>query len=328
MSRRNALQIDRQAKPNRCKLKVTVALTATLLLLAAPVLAGGLPMVDAHYQIDGDTDMAVVIKTMGQAGIGRVLLSPRFRRKPADILALARAHPDRVTATVRTKTKLYFKGHKGTPFFRRFLSREIPAGDYGAMAEVIMWHAQKGNKAGQFIIAPDDPRVRVYLDAALENQWPFIPHIEFAAAGADRAPFMAMMAAMLRRYPDHPMALIHMGQIDDPRDVRQMLGDHPNLYFLTSHCNPISRSQSKQPWTNLFDGARLKPAWIKLMIDHPDRFILAFDNVFPEHWGGHYISQARLWRRALADLPDPVAHAIAHENAERLWRLPATPLVR
>ena len=53
---------------------LTAALTAILLLLAAPVQAGGLPMVNAHSQIDGDTDMDVVIKTMDQAGIGRVLL--------------------------------------------------------------------------------------------------------------------------------------------------------------------------------------------------------------------------------------------------------------
>ncbi len=313
------------------------AITATILLAtvcqdgAAQSVGPGkgvafdLPMVDAHTQIDGDTEMEVVLRNMDRAGIGRALLSPRFRRPPADILALARAHPDRITATVRTKTKAYFKGRKGTAFFRKFLKREIAAGDYGAIAEVIMWHAQKGNRAGQFVIAPDHERVQVYLDAAIAHGWPFIIHIEFAAAGADRAPFMAMMRAMLRRYPDHPMALIHMGQIDDPDEARALIEAHPNLHFLTSHCNPITMSDSRQPWANLFDGENIKPAWAALMTDHPDRFILAFDNVFPEHWGGYYISQARHWRRALRDLPEEVAHAIAHRNAERLWRLPPTP---
>jgi hypothetical protein len=29
----------------------------------------------------------------------------------------------------------------------------------------------------------------------------------------------------------------------------------------------------------------------------------------------------KYWRKAMADLPDDVAHAIAHGNAERLWRI-------
>ncbi len=304
------------------------ALALLLLLLASRLVwAAELPLLDAHSQIDGDTDMDLVIRTMNRAGIGRVLLSPRFRRAPADILALARAHPDRITATVRTKTKAYFRGRKGIAFFRRFVGKEIAAGSYGALAEVILWHAQKGNKAGKFVIAPDHAKVGVYLDAAMEHRWPFILHIEFAAAGDDRAPFMAKMKALLERHPGHPMALIHMGQIDDPVEARALLEAHRNLHFLTSHSNPITVARSRQPWANLFDGERLKPAWAKVMADHPDRFILAFDNVFPEHWGGFYVAQARHWRRALAHMPLAVAEAIAHKNAERLWRLPPTLIV-
>ena len=49
--------------------------------------------------------------------------------------------------------------------------------------------------------------------------------------------------------------------------------------------------------------------------------ILNFDNVWPDHWGPDYVQQAALWRETLATLPPAVAHMIAHENAERLWRL-------
>ena len=49
--------------------------------------------------------------------------------------------------------------------------------------------------------------------------------------------------------------------------------------------------------------------------------MLGFDNVFEEHWGRLYVEQVALWREALATLPRDVAHAIAHRNAERLWKL-------
>ncbi len=63
------------------------------------------------------------------------------------------------------------------------------------------------------------------------------------------------------------------------------------------------------------------------MHSHPDRFILAFDNVWEDNWGEYYLSQIRSWRKALGDLPPDAAHAVAHRNAERLWRLPpAKPL--
>ena len=59
------------------------------------------------------------------------------------------------------------------------------------------------------------------------------------------------------------------------------------------------------------------------MENHPGRFILNFDNVWPEHWSDdYYVEQARLWQDTLQTMPSDVAHAIAHRNAERLWRLP------
>ena len=59
-----------------------------------------------------------------------------------------------------------------------------------------------------------------------------------------------------------------------------------------------------------------------LVIKHPERFILAFDNVLEDHWSDYYLEQVAVWRKALADLPPDVAHALAHRNAERLWHLP------
>ena len=71
----------------------------------------------------------------------------------------------------------------------------------------------------------------------------------------------------------------------------------------------------------MFDGDYLSADWKQLIVKYPDRFILGFDNVYVEHWGQFYLDQVALWREALKELPVEVAHAIAHGNAERLWRL-------
>lgn len=276
-----------------------------------------IPFIDAHSQVDHNTDIEKVVPLMDRAGVARTILSTRFQRSSADVVAYAARFPDRITAAVKTKTKHFMKGRRGFP--RVFLD-ELAQYEFGAMPEIILWHAQKGNRAGQAIIPPDDQRVQVFLDVAREKGWPVIPHIEFASAGADRAPFMDKLESVMAANRDLSFALIHMGQLDAAETAR-LIAAHPNVHFLTSHCNPVS-ARNNQPWSNLFSGNSLKPEWRTLITENPDRFILAFDNVFPEQWGSFFLEQVAVWRRALAELPEAVAHAIAHRNAERLWRLP------
>lgn len=118
---------------------------------------------------------------------------------------------------------------------------------------------------------------------------------------------------------EHPFLLIHLGQLA-PAEAGRRLAGHSNLGFLTSVTNPIVTETSKQPWTNMFAGDALTPDWRALILAYPGRFVMAFDLVWPEHFGDTYVRQVAFWRRALNDLSVPVAHAIAHKNAERLWR--------
>lgn len=299
-------------------------------LAAAFGLAVGIPgagadnirLIDAHSQFDRDVDPQDIIRLMDEGGISRVILAVRGGAKARDLRALARRHPGRITPAVKTKGGKYRRNH---PKYYKKLKKQLGKPEYGAMAEVIMWHAAKGNpdnpKAPEVVVHPQDERVQFVLRAAIERGWPFIIHIEFAAAGSDRDAFMAEFEALLAQHPDHPFALIHMGQLE-AKDVRRLIETHKNVHFLTSHANSVITHDSRQPWVDMFDDEKLTSAWKDLMTRYPDRFILAFDNVWARHWGPDYLRQIALWRKALAALPHEAAHAIAHGNAERLWRLP------
>ncbi len=304
--------------------RLATLLVPLLSLLGAS--AGGadeIPIIDAHSQVDHRVDLERIIPLMDKGGISRVILAARGKVKPNELAALAARHPGRITPAVRTKGGIYRRNH---PKYSKRLTVQLAMPEFGAMAEVMMWHAEKGNplnpKAPEVVVPPDDQRVQVALGAALERGWPFVAHIEFAAAGPDRSVFMRKFEALLGRHPDHPFALIHMGQLE-AKEVRRLIEAHANVYFLTSHANPIVVSRSRQPWVDLFDGESLAPEWKNLVMQHPDRFILAFDNVWEYHWGPLYLDQIKLWRKALKELPHEAAHAVAHRNAERLWRLPA-----
>jgi len=277
------------------------------------------PLIDAHSQVDHRVDLADIVPLMDRAAISRVLLGTRGKISFKDVIELARKHPGRITPSVRTKGSAYAENRNG---YYKKLAQQIETPGFGAISELILWHARKGNKAPQWVIPPTAPQVRAALKAALDHGWPFIIHIEFRAAReqGDGERFLGMLEDLLRAYPDHPFPLIHMGQLNAAEAAR-LIGAHKNIYFITSHANSISTAKSNQPWTNMFDGRKLKPEWKSLMTAQADRFILGFDNVWADHWGDYYVEQAELWREAFRELPHEAAHLIAHKNAERLWGL-------
>jgi len=274
-------------------------------------------IIDAHSQVDHKVNLESIITLMNKAGVVHTILSARGKVTPKQLVDFAKKHEGRITPAVRTKGQIYTdNSHK----YYKILEKQLGMADFGAMAEVIMWHAQKGHKAPQMVVEPDDIRVIVALNAALEKKWPFIVHIEFEAAGPDRAMFKTKFVKMLKEYPTHPFVLIHMGQLR-LAEANQLLKEHPNLYFITSHCNPVTVKSSNQPWVNLFNRGELSAEWSNLIIAFPGRFVLGFDSVFSSHWGKYYLKQVSLWKKSLSALPNEVAHAVAHRNAERLWKL-------
>lgn len=274
--------------------------------------------IDAHSQADNEQVLQRVIPLMDQAGVQRTILSGRRKLKSNDIANYAEQYPGRIIASIRTKGGAYEKNKKG---YYKALNREVATGRFGAIAELLMYHAPKGVKAGKVVVYPNDERVQTALKHARKKGWPLVVHIEFASLSRDeRTKFMELLKKILDKYSKHPFAMIHMGQLGVD-DVRRLIESHNNVYFMTSHTNPIAISNSNQPWTNMFKGEVLAPEWKKLVVKYPDRFILAFDNVWPDQWGDFFLREAEYWRKAFAALPIEVAHSIAHGNAERLWNI-------
>lgn len=290
-----------------------------LFLVSLPVLAADLYFVDAHSQIDETvSDTYTVIQRMNAAGVRKTILTARGRRPLHDIVDLSENYLDRVVASIRVKGSAY---KRNKPNFYKKLRKRDASGKFGAIAEVLMYHAQKGDKADEVKIWPDDKRVKTCIDVAKSNRWPLVAHIEFAALSKSRRKkFMRKLEFLLKDNRNLPVVLIHIGQLESDA-AKQLIEKHSNVYFMTSHTNPVVTTQSNQPWVNLFKGRSFKREWKALLIQHPDRFIFALDNVWERHWGPLYQEQINFWRAALLELPRSVANKIAHGNAERLWGL-------
>lgn len=287
-------------------------------LLCLNANAAELYFIDAHSQVDQNVSLNKIVTLMSKAGVHRTILSTRGNLKGKTLLKLSSENSGRITPAVRTKGKPYNSGSKK---YYELLEKQVEVKKYHAMAEVLLYHARKGNKAPEVIVYPDDKRVESALNYAIKNKWPFVAHIEFASLkGRNKKKFMRAFKRMLNQHPEHPFILTHMGQLNSSRCLK-LIENHRNVYFHTGWSNPAAVERSNQPWTNVFDEDNLAPEWKRLFIQYPDRFIFALDNVFNEHWSDFYLEQMKYWKKGLAELPIDVSRLIAHGNAERLWRI-------
>jgi len=274
--------------------------------------------IDVHSQVDEGVQLDSLIQAMDAADIQTTILAARGKRTNRDVLDWAAEHPQRILPSIRTKGGAYMKDR---PKYYKNIARQAQSGRFSAMAELLLYHAPKGDFAPEVIVHPDDRRISAALDAIREYEWPLILHIEFSSLSpSSKKQFHVELEKLLKDNPQHPFALNHMGQLS-AEEVKSLINNHPNIYFLTAHSNTIAVNRSNQPWVNMFAGNELAPAWRELVISHPERFIFAVDNVLSKHWKHDYTQQLDLWRKALSNLPVDVAHAIAHANAERLWKL-------
>jgi predicted TIM-barrel fold metal-dependent hydrolase len=301
--------------------------------------ADSIPMIDAHSQADEELGAFRLLKLMDQGGVRRTILSNRGGLEASQLVAMAAAYPDRITASMEVKSHRHYL--PGTPEFFRRLEAMGKESRYGAISEALLWHQAKGGQrrgggrngeaarrggqaVGEFDLPIEAPQVQAVLKMALARNWPFVAHYEFRSLNKERyAARMKELKDLLRRYPNHPIVLIHMGQLRADEAAR-LISEFRNVYFMTSHANPVFGAVGRDyGWTKLFAGRKLAPAWKALFVANPDRFILAFDSVLKRHWElQFYLAQAKLWQEALADLPSDAAQAVAHRNATRLWALP------
>lgn len=308
-----------------------VALGAAAVAISAcqtarnPSVSPSLTLVDAHSQGRHTIEFNEILKLMDRAGVSHTLLAlnghDRRRTRTKKLLSFAGRYPDRITPAVRAKGRPFRSGDASR--YERFLSSQYDLLGFGAIGEVLFWHAKKGGGREQFeevVASFDDDRVKAALSLAKRRRWPFVAHVEFA--GADDPQLMAAFETFIRVNADHPFVLIHMGQLEPP-DVERLINTHRNIYFMTSHATSIWRNKG-YGFIDMFDGSDLTPAWKDLMIRHSSRFVLGFDMVTERDWQNIYVETVELWRAALIRLPEPVREAIAHQNAERLWRLSPT----
>ena len=180
---------------------------------------------------------------------------------------------------------------------------------------------------------PDHPLFLILADVAAEHHVPIDIHMEAVPkamplpAGLiqppNQSPLHANIPAFERLLAHNPRARIlwaHGGWDNTgartPEMERRLLRAHPNLY-MEIKIDPLAFGKNSP-----IDPAsgKLKPDWLALFKEFPDRFVVGSD----QHYGLHEDSGPQRWQTTIHmvnQLPDGVRQKIASENALGLYSL-------
>ena len=273
------------------------------------------PYVDAHAHLEPGDLAAGVRSALARPDAAHIfLLTPPDtfdHPQRLDEEALLAAVPRGkllVVAGGSTLNAMIQQGSADAQAFRRRAEELLRAGVAG-FGEITAEHFAGGTS---YQSAPaDHPLLLLLAEIAGKSGAPIDLHME-ALRGNIGA---------LERLLDHdrraPIIWAHAGAdgtgYRTPDLCRRLLRGHPNL-FMELKIDP--REPGKNP---LLENGRLRPEWLRLFQEFPDRFIVGSDQ--------HYPGEPRRWEAALAlleQLPADLQRMIGSENALRIYarRLP------
>lgn len=322
--------------------------------------AESLPMIDTHVHFESvrvrnfEASARTALGTMDQYGIVRsLIMSPprasfnvRINHDIEELQAAVAGQRERF-AVLGGGGSLSIMIHATAPadvtadVKKRFRARaeEILALGAVGFGEIPIEHLSlpaMGPGHAYAAVAADHPLLLLLAEIAAERQVPVDVHFDLIpedmplpeqlAAAANPPQLRANLEGfrrLLAHRPQAPIVWSHVGfeplLTRGPGIVREMLASYPNLYMSFR----INRTGGSPAMAFTQDG-QLKPAWLELIRDFPDRFLLGSDSFYmPGSQGarGTGASGMNNLRSLIDQLPPELGRQVASDNAIRLYRL-------
>jgi predicted TIM-barrel fold metal-dependent hydrolase len=310
------------------------------------------PIVDTHIHLARglhrgerlDTEIEVAWRAMDEFTIDRAIVSPPpFPPGHRGLYGLAE-----ITEALHGEPRLAFAaggeslnpvlqataaGDVSRDVLRRFTSaaEEIAAAGAAGFGELAVEHFSSGVGNHPYESAPPDhPLLLALADISASHSLPIDIHMEAVpqdmpfppnrAQGGNPATLNANIGRFERLLDHNPQARIvwlHAGwDLTGERTIplmRGLLERHANLAM------SIKIDTSGTPLTGPFfpDGSAVRPGWMALLRDYPDRFVIGSDQFIDQ--GTARFNAAR---RFVDALPSDLQSVVANRNAAQIYRLP------
>ena len=261
---------------------------ATLAFAATTALGGPLPIFDAHLHYNAEAvgahPVPEVLELLARSDVVGVLVTSVPNDGTRALLAAARPGL-RVVAFLRP----YRTDADRAVWFRdadtlSLIEVELGRAAYRGIGEFHLYGDAAGGEVVRRVVALAVARglfLHAHCDeAALERIFAHDPNVRVIWA--------------------------HTGFDTPPERIERWLERFPALWGELSYRHDVMES------------GQLAPAWRRLFLRHPDRFLVGSDTWVNERWQryGEIVDSYRTW---LSELPTEVAEAIAWKNAERLF---------
>ena len=321
----------------------------------APIVAATSPYIDVHTHLDpmdAPGSIRIALQAMGSENAARLVFMPSpfspddpGRFSDEVILSAEKGHRDKLdflggggTLNVMIQQAVR-SGEAGSEIQKKFRARAEEILRHGAsgFGEMTAEHFATGPGTYYEYAPPDHPLFLLLADISAEHGGvPIDFHMEAVPqemplpSGLKSPPnpprLHANIAAFERLLAHNPRAKIvwaHAGWDNTgyrtPELCRRLLRAHPNLY-MEIKVDPGAVGKNS-PLANGGSGP-IKPAWLRLFQDFPDRFVIGSDQHYPLPPKG-----PQRWQSAvllLNQLSPDLQRKIGMENAIRIYRLSDT----
>lgn len=202
--------------------------------------------------------------------------------------------------------------HPGVQDLRREAEEELKAGRIKGIGEIFVNNIRSSrDPTFRRKARTDAPSIRLLYKLVAKYDAFLTIHME---AHSDS---VSQLEALLESDRRGRILWNHCGVDSGASDIRPLLRRHPNLFCELSFRYPpvVSPRLSHR---NVFDRSGPLPAWLKLIEEFPDRFMIGTD----AHDESEYDGAIAMVRRGLLPYLRPAtARMVAHENAQRLFGL-------
>jgi predicted TIM-barrel fold metal-dependent hydrolase len=314
------------------------------------------PYVDTHVHFDAKVlsdpgaEVEAALQEMGHENVGKLIFLPspfppddpnRFDQEA--FMAVVKKHPDKLAfqggggSLNPMILEAVRSGDAGPEVQRKFKERAEQIVRDGAVGygEVTAEHLSFLPGQAYEYAPPDHPLFLLLADIAAEHGVPIDIHSDVVPQAMPlpvdlRSPpnppqLHENVAAFVRLLDHNPRAKIlwaHAGSDNTgyrtPDFCRRLLQAHSNLYMEVK-IDPLSLGKDPP----IADG-KIKPEWLKLFRDFPDRFVIGTDQHYAS---GRPMTGPQRWKMAvlfLNQLPSDLRQKIGAENALRIFPIAKT----
>jgi predicted TIM-barrel fold metal-dependent hydrolase len=305
------------------------------------------PFIDVHAHMDhGDAERAVraAVDAMKGENAAKIIFLPspwtpedKERFDFEFFVTAVKKHPEKLAflgggGSLNIMIQQAVRsGDAGPEVQRKFRERAEEILRQGAIGfgEITTEHLPSAASPSYQTAPPDHPLLFLLADIAAQHNVPIDLHMEAISetialpAGLKSPPnppqLRANIAAFERFLSHNPRAKVvwaHAGTTDNtgyrtPDLCRRLLAAHPNLY-MEIKMDPLN--PGKNPPT---EAGKIKPEWLRLFEDFPDRFMIGSDQFYPQAGPGlpRWQAVVQVFNQLAMDL----RRKIGTENALRVY---------